>query len=99
MPRARRPSDRGILGRKGALNRWGGDEVAVTLPDFSTEEARATAERFRHAVAQAKPGYDIAVTRVLALARATGWFQRPLLAYWMLLIRQCMNQSANGKIG
>jgi hypothetical protein len=68
MPRARRPSARGILGRKGALNRWGGDEFAVTLPDFSTEEVRATAERFRHAVAQAKPGYDIAVTTSIGVS-------------------------------
>src|SRR5262249_49480932 len=26
----------GILGRKGTLYRWGGDEFAVALPDFST---------------------------------------------------------------
>jgi len=29
----------GVLGRKGILYRWGGDEFAVSLPDFSTEEA------------------------------------------------------------
>lgn len=40
----------------------------MTLPDFSTEEARATAERFRHAVAQAKPGYDIAVTTSIGVS-------------------------------
>ena len=33
------------LGKKGTLYRWGGDEFAVCLPDFSTEEALATAER------------------------------------------------------
>ena len=58
----------GILGRKGTLYRWGGDEFAVTLPDFSTEEAHATAERFRQAVEQAKPGHDIAVTTSIGIS-------------------------------
>ena len=48
----------GILGRKGILYRWGGDEFAVSLPDFSTDEAHATAERIRHNVEEAKPGGD-----------------------------------------
>ncbi len=52
----------GVLGRKGVLYRWGGDEFAVSLPDFSTEEAHATAERIRSAVEQAKPGTDLSVT-------------------------------------
>ncbi len=51
-----------VLGRKGILYRWGGDEFAVSLPDFSTEEAHATAERIRVAVEQAKPGTDVRVT-------------------------------------
>jgi diguanylate cyclase (GGDEF)-like protein len=46
----------GVLGRKGVLYRWGGDEFAVSLPDFSTDEAQATAERIRYAVEEAKPG-------------------------------------------
>jgi len=52
-----------VVGRKGKLYRWGsGDEFAVLLPDFSTEEAQATAERIRFAVEQAKPGGEITVT-------------------------------------
>jgi diguanylate cyclase (GGDEF)-like protein len=50
------------LGRKGTLYRWGGDEFAVMLPDFSTEEALGTAERIRRAIEEAKAGGDIAVT-------------------------------------
>jgi diguanylate cyclase (GGDEF)-like protein len=48
----------GVLGRKGILYRWGGDEFAVSLPDFSTDEAHATAERIRRTVEEAKPGGD-----------------------------------------
>ena len=52
-----------IVGRRGKLYRWGaGDEFAVCLPDFSTEEARATAERIRRGVEEAKPGGEIAVS-------------------------------------
>jgi diguanylate cyclase (GGDEF)-like protein len=51
-----------LLGKKGALYRWGGDEFAVLLPDFSTEEACATAERIRRDVEKAKLGGEIAVT-------------------------------------
>lgn len=51
-----------ILGRKGTLYRWGGDEFAVLLPDFSTDEAYATAERIRRAILAASPGGDIMVT-------------------------------------
>jgi len=52
-----------VVGRKGGVYRWGsGDEFAVCLPDFSTEEAQVTAERIRCAVEQAKPGGEITVT-------------------------------------
>ena len=51
-----------VLGRKGTLYRWGGDEFAITLPDFSTEEAAITAERTRKAIEQAKAGKDVTVT-------------------------------------
>lgn len=51
-----------VVGRKGKIYRWGGDEFAICLPDFSSEEARGTAERIRCAVEQAKPGGDVAVT-------------------------------------
>jgi diguanylate cyclase (GGDEF)-like protein len=57
----------GVLGRKGILYRWGGDEFAVSLPDFSTEEAHATAERVRCAVEKAKPGVDLSVTTITSI--------------------------------
>jgi diguanylate cyclase (GGDEF)-like protein len=52
----------GALGRKGTLYRWGGDEFAISLPDFSTDEALGTAERIRRAIEEAKAGGDIPVT-------------------------------------
>jgi diguanylate cyclase (GGDEF)-like protein len=51
-----------VVGRKGKIYRWGGDEFAVCLPDFSTTEAEATAERIRSSVEQAKPGGEVPVT-------------------------------------
>lgn len=50
------------IGSKGTLYRWGGDEFAVCLPDFSTEEAKATAERIRQSIENSKAGGAIAVT-------------------------------------
>jgi diguanylate cyclase (GGDEF)-like protein len=53
----------GVVGRKGKVYRWGGgDEFAVTLPDFSTEEASSTAERIRRAIEEAQAGGDVPVT-------------------------------------
>jgi diguanylate cyclase (GGDEF)-like protein len=52
-----------VIGRRGRIYRWGsGDEFAILLPDFSSDEATATAERIRKAVENSKPGGDIAVT-------------------------------------
>lgn len=51
-----------VVGRKGRVYRWGGDEFAICLPDFSTTEALTTAERIRSGVEQAKAGGDIEVT-------------------------------------
>jgi len=51
-----------VVGRRGKLYRWGGDEFAVFLPDFSTGEAQATAERIRNAIELAKPGGELGVT-------------------------------------
>jgi diguanylate cyclase (GGDEF)-like protein len=51
-----------VVGRRGKIYRWGGDEFTVCLPDFSTIEALTTAERIRSAVEQAKPGGEIEVT-------------------------------------
>lgn len=50
------------IGSKGTLYRWGGDEFAVCLPDFSTDEAAATAERIRRSIETSQAGGDIAVT-------------------------------------
>ena len=51
-----------VVGTRGRLYRWGGDEFVVCLHDFSTEEAKVTAERIRLAVESAKPGGEIPVT-------------------------------------
>jgi diguanylate cyclase (GGDEF)-like protein len=59
-----------IVGRKGRIYRWGGDEFAVCLPDFSSEEAQATAERIRLSVEQSKPGGEIAVTTSIGICGA-----------------------------
>jgi diguanylate cyclase (GGDEF)-like protein len=50
------------LGRKGTLYRWGGDEFAAALTDFSTEEALTTAERIRKAIEEARTGGEAPVT-------------------------------------
>lgn len=57
-----------VLGRKGILYRWGGDEFAVALPDFSSKEAHGTAERIRGAVEQSKPGGDLPVTTSIGVS-------------------------------
>ena len=51
-----------IVRRKGTLYRWGGDEFAVWLPNFSTDEAYSTAERIRRAIVAVNSSGDIAVT-------------------------------------
>jgi diguanylate cyclase (GGDEF)-like protein len=56
-----------VVGRKGKMYRWGGDEFAVCLPDFSTEEAQVTAERIRISVEQDKRGDGIAVTTSIGI--------------------------------
>ena len=53
------------------LYRLGGEEFVVILPGASQEEARAVAERLRHAIAMARPGgLDISIS--LGVASATG---------------------------
>jgi diguanylate cyclase (GGDEF)-like protein len=51
-----------VVGQRGRIYRWGGDEFAICLPDFSTAEAVTTAERIRSAVEQVKAGGKIEVT-------------------------------------
>jgi diguanylate cyclase (GGDEF)-like protein len=53
-----------VVGRKGELYRWGGDEFAVCLPDFSTEEAQVT---IRLAIENARPGGEIVVTASIGI--------------------------------
>jgi len=47
-----------VVGRKGRVFRWGGDEFAVILQDFTTDEAQVTAERIRAEIENAKLGGD-----------------------------------------
>src|SRR5271165_6992460 len=56
-----------VVGRKGKIYRWGGDEFAICLPDFCTAEAVATAERIRYAVEQTKAGGDIEITTSIGI--------------------------------
>lgn len=60
------------VGRKGSLYRWGGDEFAVCLVDFSTDEALATGERIRRSVEQAKTGGTTPVTASIGVAATDG---------------------------
>ena len=55
------------ISSKGSLYRWGGDEFAVCLPHFSTEEAAATAERIRRSIENSSAGGTIAVTASIGL--------------------------------
>lgn len=64
------------LGRKGTLYRWGGDEFAISLPDFSTDEALVTAERMRRTIEEANASGDISVTASVGVC-ATDRLQGP----------------------
>jgi len=57
----------GVLGRKGTLYRWGGDEFIVMLPDFSTDEASATAEKIRGSIELANAGGKLPVTASIGI--------------------------------
>jgi diguanylate cyclase (GGDEF)-like protein len=59
-----------VVGQKGSMYRWGGDEFVVTLPDFSTEEAAVTAERIRRSIHEAKPGNSTLVTASIGVCGA-----------------------------
>jgi diguanylate cyclase (GGDEF)-like protein len=57
-----------VIGRRGTLYRWGGDEFAVSLPDFSGPEALTSAERIRSTVEQADCGDGVPVTTSIGVA-------------------------------
>ena len=48
-----------MLGQKGTLYRWGGDEFAVLLPDYSIEEAEPTANRIRRSIEEMGKDYGV----------------------------------------
>jgi diguanylate cyclase (GGDEF)-like protein len=58
---------------KGHCYRWGGDELAVLLPNHTLPEARAVAERMREVVAEVKfPNYPNRVTLSIGIASYPG---------------------------
>jgi diguanylate cyclase (GGDEF)-like protein len=59
--------------RKGRAYRWGGEELAVILPNHTTDEAAQVAERVRQAVASTRVGEKaLAVTVSIGLATCPG---------------------------
>ena len=58
----------GVVAHKGKLYRYGGDEFAILLRNFSAAEASVTAERLRTFIQKAKPGGNIAVTASVGVA-------------------------------
>jgi diguanylate cyclase (GGDEF)-like protein len=56
------------LGSKGTLYRWGGDEFAILLPDFSSSEALVTAERIRIGIEGSRAGSEVRVTASIGIA-------------------------------
>ncbi len=59
---------RDSISGKGMLYRYGGDEFCVLLPNFSTSEGAATAERIRAAIDSADPGDSVKVTSSIGVA-------------------------------
>jgi diguanylate cyclase (GGDEF)-like protein len=58
---------------KGRCYRWGGDELAVLLPNHTSREAHAVAERMRDDVAELKfPSYPETVTLSMGIASYPG---------------------------
>jgi len=57
-----------VIARKGKLYRYGGDEFAALLPNYTASEASATAERLRRELEGAKPGGEIGVTASIGVA-------------------------------
>ncbi len=53
---------------KGRLYRYGGDEFAVLLKNFTTKEAMSTAERIRNDIDRANPAGSVKVTASIGVA-------------------------------
>jgi diguanylate cyclase (GGDEF)-like protein len=89
-----------VVGRRGKIYRWGsGDEFAVCLPDFSTEEAQVTAERIRRGIEEAKPGGEIIVTTSIGVCgsdRANSKSADEILDFADKAMYQSKNSGKNG---
>lgn len=57
-----------VIAQKGKLYRYGGDEFAVVLPNFSADEAAATAERIRRSIDEGNPGGEVKITASIGVA-------------------------------
>ena len=58
----------GVAAMRGKVYRYGGDEFAVVLPNYTTPEAIATAERIRLEIDQANVGETVKVTASIGIA-------------------------------
>jgi diguanylate cyclase (GGDEF)-like protein len=56
---------REVVGRRGLVYRYGGEELSALMPEFTAEEARAVAERIRVAI-EAEPWRDVVGLSVTA---------------------------------
>ena len=58
----------GAVAHKGRTYRYGGDEFAVLLPNFTSREAEAVGERIRQAIDEGSPDPDVKVTASIGVA-------------------------------
>jgi diguanylate cyclase (GGDEF)-like protein len=83
----------GVMGRRGSLYRWGGDEFAVLLPDCSSDEAMPTADRIRQSVEDA--GREYGVTASIGV-NATNLMSAPSASEFLAATDLAMYASKNG---
>jgi diguanylate cyclase (GGDEF)-like protein len=62
---------------KGRVYRYGGDEFAIVLRNFTIDEAVATAERIREAIDSSSEGKDITITASIGVATTDQILQDP----------------------
>ena len=65
------------VAKKGRTYRYGGDEFAVILPNFTAPEAMAVAERIRSAIDENSPDPDVKVTASIGVAGASAGLNSP----------------------